>query len=480
VDAPIALFHGTGTFYNRDEKRDYLVKAFPVNVKHEGGRVRMACYFPMPFFREAKIELVGNGETDFTDIEWSVRHEPFNDPPAHVGYFHASYRDFPKPELGKDIVLLDTRETEGGGDWSGSFVGTSFIFTHNCMLKTLEGDPRFYFDDSQSPQAYGTGTEEWGGGGDYWGGLNMTLPFAGHPVGARNLREAKNEEDKIHSAYRFLLADLMPFGKNAVITLEHGGINQYPEHYKTVTYWYGAPAASLVKTDVLDVGDPASEKAHGYLSPDASEPYQISSRYEWGPDLYITGEKGRIHYPMEFRSLTQPDIPADGGANLLVAFPAHTDTGRKTTTRSEFTLKIEPENFGVMLRRKLDYQFPNQRAKVFIADASGPQGPDGGFEWQPAGIWYLAGSNTCVHSYPAGELGEALHNVQASNRRFRDDEFLVPRALTEGRSAIRVRVEFTPVERPLFPGHPIPELAWSELRYDAYSYVMPQWDPDGK
>src|SRR5437899_9945324 len=22
------------------------------------------------------------------------------------------------------------------------------------------------------------------GGGDYWGGLNMTLPFAGHPVGA--------------------------------------------------------------------------------------------------------------------------------------------------------------------------------------------------------------------------------------------------------------------------------------------------------
>ena len=63
--------------------------------------------------------------------------------------------------------------------------------------------------------------------------------------------------------------------------------------------------------------------------------------------------------------------------------------------------------------------------------------------------------------------------VQTSNRRFRDDEFLVPRDLTEGRSAIRIRIKFTPVNRPLFPGHPIPELAWSEIRYDAYCFVLP-------
>jgi hypothetical protein len=28
-----------------------------------------------------------------------------------------------------------------------------------------------------------------------------------------------------------------------------------------------------------------------------------------------------------------------------------------------------------------------------------------------------------------------------------------------------------PVERPLFPGHPMPELAWSELDYRIYTYV---------
>jgi hypothetical protein len=61
----------------------------------------------------------------------------------------------------------------------------------------------------------GTGTEEWGGGGDYWGGQNMTLAFVGHPTGARKASEAKNDDDLIESAYRFLLSDLMPFGKNS-------------------------------------------------------------------------------------------------------------------------------------------------------------------------------------------------------------------------------------------------------------------------
>lgn len=142
---------------------------------------------------------------------------------------------------------------------------------------------------------------------------------------------------------------------------------------------------------------------------------------------------------------------------------------------SEFTLKLEPRNLGVLLRRKLDYAFPNQRALVFVADAT--QSNEGEPRWQRAGVWYLAGSNTCMYSNPREELGATQHQVQTSNRRFRDDEFLVPRELTEGRSAIRVRIQFTPVKRPLFPGHPLPELAWSEIRYSAYCFVIPQFSP---
>src|SRR5205814_1919822 len=143
----------------------------------------------------------------------------------------------------------------------------------------------------------------------------------------------------------------------ARICLEHGGTNESSEHYETVTYWYGLPGASVVQTDTLKIGDADSEKSHGYLSPDASPPYSIASRYELG-----------------------------------VESPESTDVGRYTRGTSEFTLKLNPENFGAMLRRKLDYAFANQRAEVFVQADNG--------EWNAAGVWYLAGSNSCVYSNP--------------------------------------------------------------------------------
>ena len=153
--------------------------------------------------------------------------------------------------------------------------------------------------------------------------------------------------------------------------------------------------------------------------------------------------------------------------NGKVIYPEQEDHGRTTKGTSEFRLRIRPDNLGVLLRRKLDYSFADQRAEVDIADASKTN-------WKPAGVWYLAGSNTCVYSNPKQELGATEHNVETSNRRFRDDEFLVPRGLTQGRKAIWVRIKFTPVNRPLFPGYPVGERAWSEIKYSAYSFITPK------
>ena len=437
IDVPIALFFGAGTLYNRDN-REFLVKAFPVSIRFADGKINFACYFPMPFFRYARIELVGAGQA-VNGVEWNVHYMPLDEPAKELSYFHATYRDFPHPVPGEDMVLLDTRKTEGNEYWSGNFVGTSFIFSHDADLRTLEGDPRFFFDDSLTPQAQGTGTEEWGGGGDYWGGLNMTLAFVGHPVGARTLKSAVNDQDKIESAYRFLLADMMPFGKNAVIRLEHGGTNESSQHYETIAYWYGLPSPSLVKTDQLQIGDTSDERSHGYSSPQASAPYTVTSRYEWGVDT-LNGKE---------------------------IYPAESDKGRTTTGTSEFKLRLNSDNLGVLLRRKLDYSFADQRAEVFVAVKSKS-------DWKPAGTWYLAGSNTCVYSNPKEELGATEHIVETSNRRFRDDEFLIPRDLTQGRKTIWVRIKFTPVNRPLFPGYPVGVRAWSEIKYTAYSFVRPK------
>jgi hypothetical protein len=268
----------------------------------------------------------------------------------------------------------------------------------------------------------------------------MTIPFAGHPVGCPNAKEAKNDQDLIQSAYRFLLSDLMPFGRNARITFEHGGESEVPEHYKSVTFWYGIDQPFLVQTDLFNVGDPDDEKRHDYDSPDASDVQTVTSRYEWGVDHH-------------------------GGKEM---FPATTDVGRRTTGTSAFTLELDPKNIGAMLRRKLDYAFPNQCAKVYVSEDK----PEA--EWAYVGKWLTAGANTVVYSNPKPEKGAAEHVVQTSNRRWREDEFLLPRGATAGRSAIRVKVEFEPRPIRLFPTWPLMEQAWTEYQYKAYCFVMPR------
>ncbi|MCK4887725.1 MAG: DUF2961 domain-containing protein [Planctomycetes bacterium] len=437
VDAPVALFFGVGHLYNNNN-REYLVKGFPINVRYDEKNVYLGCYYPMPFFQNAKIEIQGRGGKTFENVKYEIRTTAFEDPINTVGYFHGTYSDHPKLIEGQDVTFLDTTKVEGGGDWSGSFVGMSWTFSHDGVLWTLEGDPRFIFDDSKTPQGWGTGTEEWGGGGDYWGGRNMTLPFAGHPVGSEK-KAAKNDKDLLNSAYRFLIADIFPFGKNAKISLEHGGENNSEEHYEGVVYWYGIDSAALVRTDMVNVCDEKSIKEHNYVSPTAGEPYDLVSRYELGKDT---------------------------GKNSEMFFAAEQDKVRVMKGTSKFEVKINKYNLGVMLRRKFDYLYPNQTAEVSVRAAG---------SWQAAGTWYTSGSNTCVFSWAKGELGEAEYQVITSNRRWREEEFLIGPVLTKGISKLEVKLKWVPDNRKMTPETAYPtESAWSASRYWVYCYQMPK------
>lgn len=454
VSAPVSLFFGSGSLYNRDD-REYLVKALPVNIHFEGDTVTFAVYFPMPFFAKAHITLGGAG-TAVSRVDWETRTEPYRGPRNWVGYFHADYMDVPRPTPGQDLVLLDTTQGALGRDWCGSFVGATVSFSDRGVLCGLEGDPRFFFDDSQSPQVQGTGTEEWGGGGDYWqGGQTTTLPLFGHPVGAPGGQgcapgRLRNSDDGIESMYRFLLADAMPFGKNARIQLEHGGLDQIDEHYRSVAYWYGLPGACLKKTDTFRVGDLDGERAHQYSSPDASPSEVVESRFDLGVDHVYT---------------------ADGQPTSTVAYGTAFATGRHTRGTSEFTLTVDPANFGVLLRRMLDYSYPDQRAEVFVADGAVAEEARA---FAHAGTWYTAGSNVAVFSSPASEQQALASRVLTpSNRRWREDEFLIARALTEGKSQLRVRIVFSPLHLAVAPGMPLAEEAWSEFIYGAYVWQLP-------
>ena len=458
IDVPIDLFFGSGALYNNND-REFLVKGLPLNIRYSEDSVYLNCYWPMPFFTHAKFEIQEKSGKSIDGINWEIVTVPYNEPINHVGYFHATYSDHPKPELGEDLTFLDTDLVEGGGPWTGHFVGMSWTFSENGELRTLEGDPRIFLDDSRTPQGWGTGTEEWGGGGDYWGGQNMTIPLAGHPMGKQK-KDAENPKDLINSAYRFLVADFFPFGKRAEINLEHGGINSYPEHYSGVTYWYGLDAPSLILTDELSVFNPKDVQTHGYSSPTASDPYMLVSRYELGPD-HDFDEWG---HPKEIRDRTY-------GARMY--YPAERDSVRTMSGTSQFFVDIDAKNHGVMLRRKFDYLYPNQHAKVYVKDSAATV-------WNYAGEWYTSGSNTCVYSRPEGkafsdaELSPPEHHIITSNRRWREEEFQISKIFTQGISKLAIKIEFIPENRELFPGYPYPaESKWSASRYMVYSYIMP-------
>src|SRR5205085_10395419 len=113
----------------------------------------------------------------------------------------------------------------------------------------------------------------------------------------------------------------------------------------------------------LHVGDPVDEAKHKWSASMASEPVTLDSRFEWGVDY--------------------------DRFNMKEVYPSSSDVGRALRGESEMTLQIDPKNFGVVLRRKLDQSYVDQRAEVFVDD-------------QKVGVWYFAGSNTAVFGWTPG------------------------------------------------------------------------------
>jgi len=164
------------------------------------------------------------------------------------------------------------------------------------------------------------------------------LPLHGNPVYKRN-----NVEN--YTAYRFHLGDVVPFSESIRVSMEHGPTNDIAGDYESVAFYYRKPAKGLVATDSLDVGNPASEAAHGYVVEDQTWAGSRTYSYE--------GEHDDVHV---------------------------TDDGRAFLGASEFTVSCSPTNAGVVLRRRSDVTVRHQTSRVFV---------DG----EELGLWYNEAGN---------------------------------------------------------------------------------------
>ncbi len=374
VDAPIKFMVGDGAGVYQPDRRP-LVRGLLAGADGDGKTfMDFNLYWPMPFSTNARIAIIS--QASLKNVAWHVRYEPFPDPPSWWGTFHATYTSVPAPVPGQDMTFLDVKG-------SGKMVGTVINFT--APGSTLEGDPRIYLDDSQTPQIAVTGTEEWGLGGNYWnGGTQTSLPLGGLPSSKNNPPGTDHDGAAL---YRFLVADSIPFNRHLVVRWEHGGIDESSLPYRAAFFWYGTPVQTALLSDEIVPASEQSRIAHTYSSLQ-EDTYQLTSSYEY-----------------------------------LVHSPLSMAPGTAMTKVSSFTMVLDPHNVGAFLRRKFDYCVPNQRANISI---------DGQF----AGTWYSAGVSS--------RLDDSGHH-----RCWREEDFPLPSALTTGKASVRVQIEFVPTSNPL-------------------------------
>ena len=331
VNAPIKFLAGDGAGIYFPPNRPLVQGLIAGMSQDQTGAMIVHLYWPMPFSSNARIAILA--ASPLNGIRWSVRYEPFPDPPQWWGTFHATYTTVAQPQPGQDMTFLDVKG-------SGKLVGT--VINFSAPDSTLEGDPHIYLDDSKTPQIAVTGTEEWGLGGNYWnGGQQVTLPLGGLPS---SINDPPGTNIDGAALYRFLIADSIPFNRHLIVRWEHGGVDESVHPYRATMLWYGTPTQTALLSDNVMPAMPASRISHHYMAV-GEHSYQRTAAYEY-----------------------------------LVHNPLITASGTTLTGEASFTMQLDPRNAGAFLRRTFDDCIANQRANIYL---------DGRF----AGTWYDAGAS---------------------------------------------------------------------------------------
>jgi len=307
VASPLGAFFGNELRYH------------PIGVMSHGTRADgvMYNYFPLPFWRSAKIELVNLGSETARIGRWDTRYATSPEavyPEGRTGYFRSSEYRASKATLGVDAVI---GRIEGKGHLVAAQVTAH---ARRPGIVSCEGDVRVYIDGIATPQVESDGSESFVCYG--WG---FPTPPQMNPASAYDGRP-----DSPWSMTRLCAGDFYPFRSSLLFGIESGDYNNQYLRHSGILFYYGVDAPGMRLTDELDIGNRASEEAHGYAATGGRGSYAIESGYEDGTSR-------------QFR-----------------------DTGRETEGFSEFTVAIDPRNAGVRLRRRSDQITGRQRANVFV------------------------------------------------------------------------------------------------------------------
>ena len=373
ADLPVSMFFGG---YLGVDMRN--AKGMPAGYDGK----KLYCYFPMPFWKSMKIELINKQATSLRttyDIGWSD-HNPY--PQESTGTFKVKFNDTTHVKAGEpDFLNLDV---EG----SGVLVGCVSRLTGD-----IEANFSIFSDGAKTPRVETTGGEDY-----------FNHSYGIHPGFSTAFSGGLG--DRI--GYRFHIIDYVPFLDSLKLTQDHAShfTHDRDGDFLSAVFYYHNPKKVLVQTDSLDVGKQESEAAHQYR---------------------IAGSEGRVR--------VQKDTASYEGA----LDEAITDEGRWTDKESSFVVAIHPNNDGVRIRKRINQTAYHQEVDVYV------DGVKAGV-WFEQGANYVLNYDhrkyrdiiETAYAKNGGKVPSWQNGTIPA--KFRDTEFEIPASLTSGKKELRIRM----------------------------------------
>jgi hypothetical protein len=363
IDLPIGCFFGGGgDTIGAGDVSGKTLKTLLFGFDAKTGQAYS--YWAMPYWKRAKIEIVNDSRTAISQLDVeaaTAAPEAMAYQAGQAGYFGAKRTVDISPDKARYSHAFQAKGR-------GKVVGLMMY----SVGYNMDGDEFTYIDGSQTPQIHGDGTEDDHNQG--WGGYAIQKPYWGGLVNG------------FQGGYRLYIPEPYVFDSSINILYEHspcGPAKDRGQKTDNIVWFYqDAPGTCNLKlTDELDVGKPESERGHQY-----------SVRGEtW------SGTTAASYDLMEY---SPPG-------------PTTTDDGRAFNGASEFTVKIDPANEGVKIRRRVNRNSSNvQRANVYVDGQLIPDVP-----------WYV-----CDLKAPPETA-------------FRDTDYEIPAAYTRGKERITIKLE---------------------------------------
>ncbi len=268
VEVPIGDFFGTGFQY-----KQYIT---PYVGMSSGGYY---CYFPMPFNKSARIEVVNETGEEIYSFYYHIDYHSLEAPlEPSVAYFHASWHRDIRTDPKSYFTLLDATG-------EGHLVGVNMSMqSYDGGLGFLEGDEMIYVDGEKQASLKGTGTEDYFNSGWYFNRGEFAAPYHGLIL--------KDDSLGRIAAYRFHVLDVIPFKKSIRALIEHGTENEEIADYSATAYWYQkephVPFAQMLPAGLripLRVAVPNGELEAESLKPlESGLSSSVQDMSEWGAD----------------------------------------------------------------------------------------------------------------------------------------------------------------------------------------------------